>query len=155
MKQHFHIRNISAEETQPVRHLVLWPHLPNVESCVIDIDHEPHAHHVGAFDMKGNLVGVCSLFQQRSDRFPQAILEGAPVYRLRTMGTLEEVRGQGAAVAIIHYVCQWCAERGVRYVWCDARQVAYGFYERMGFEFASEEFHLERIGLHRMMTRSL
>jgi hypothetical protein len=58
-------------------------------------------------------------------------------------------------VSIIDYVCQWCADQGVRYVWCDARQVAYGFYERMGFEFASEEFHLERIGLHRMMTRSL
>tara|TARA_B110000285_G_C15080662_1_gene593304 strand:- start:746 stop:1213 length:468 start_codon:yes stop_codon:yes gene_type:complete len=155
VKHHFVIRNIAAEETRPVRHQVLWPHLPDVESCVIDMDHAPHAHHIGAFDASGKLVGVCSLFQQRSERFPEAISRDIPVYRLRTMGTLEEVRGQGSAADIIDYVCQWCTAQGVKCVWCDARQVAFGFYERLGFEFVSEEFDIDCIGLHRMMARSL
>jgi predicted GNAT family N-acyltransferase len=155
LKQHFQIRSITAEETQPVRYQVLWPHLPDVKSCVIDIDHAPHAHHIGAFDPNGKLVGVCSLFQQRSERFPEAIALDVSVYRLRVMGTLKEVRGQGAAASIIDYVCQWCTEQGVKCIWCDARQVAFGFYERLGFEFVSEDFNIERIGLHRMMARSL
>ena len=153
MKKTFQIRAISATETQPVRHRVLWPQLPNSEACVSDGDDD--AHHVGAFDNQGQLVGVCSLFKQRSTRFPDAIDPHAFLYRLRTMGTLEEVRGQGAAASIIEYVCQWCRGQGAEFIWCDAREVAYGFYEHMGFTFHSEEFAIENIGLHRMMTRSL
>lgn len=155
MKKHFQVRSIESKETQPVRHRVLWPHLPSVESCTIDEDQEAHAHHVGAFDDHGKLVGVCSLFQQNSIRFPHAFQKGISLYRLRTMGTLEEVRGHGAAALIVEYVCRWCSEQGAEYVWCDAREVAYGFYEHMGFEYISEEFTIENIGPHRMMARSL
>ncbi len=155
MKKDFVIRNITASETRPVRHEVLWPHLPSAASCVIDIDDQVGAHHVGAFDSNGKLVGVCSLFQQRSERFPHAISNNAAVYRLRVMGTVEEVRGHGAAAAIIDYVCLWCSRQSIAYVWCDAREVAFGFYERMGFEFVSDKFEIEHIGLHRMMARSL
>ncbi len=151
----FTVRQITAAETRPVRHIVLWPHKENVEECVIDVDAAPHAHHVGAFDESGVLVGVCSMFHQRSERFPGAISSDQRVYRLRVMGTLNEVRGQGAGAAIIDYACQWCKSKGVNWIWCDAREIAFPFYEKQGFSFLSELYEVHPVGPHRMMARKL
>lgn len=101
------------------------------------------------------MVGVCSLFAQRSDRFPEAIPLNESVYRLRVMGTLPEVRGQGAGAALIASACAEARALGADWLWCDARQVAFGFYERMGFSFLSETYEVPEIGLHRMMARRL
>ena len=30
----FTTRTIAPEDTRPLRHLVLWPHLPDVASCI-------------------------------------------------------------------------------------------------------------------------
>jgi len=155
MMNAFTVRQITAAETRPVRHIVLWPHKENVEECVIDVDAAPHAHHVGAFDESGVLVGVCSMFHQRSERFPGAISSDQRVYRLRVMGTLNEVRGQGAGAAIIDYACQWCKSKGVNWIWCDAREIAFPFYEKQGFSFLSELYEVHPVGPHRMMARKL
>lgn len=32
------VKLITAEETYPLRHLILWPHKNNVLDCTIDID---------------------------------------------------------------------------------------------------------------------
>lgn len=155
MKMDFQVRAISAEETRSIRHVVLWPHKPNVESCVIDLDTDDHTHHLGAFDDQGKLVGVCSLFRQNSERFPEAITSDIHAVRLRVMGVLDEVRGQGAGAAIVHYACRWVATQGAEVLWCDAREVAIGFYRRMGFEFVSNFYQIEDIGPHRMMARKV
>ena len=155
MKTDFHVRAISAEETRSVRHVVLWPHKPNVESCVIDVDTDDHAHHVGAFDDQGKLVGVCSLYRQKSERFPEVISSDIHAVRLRVMGVLDEVRGKGAGAAMVDYACRWVASQGAEVLWCDAREVAFGFYQRMGFEFVSNFYHVEDIGPHRMMARKV
>ena len=99
----FIARAITAADTRAIRHRVLWPHKERPEVCTIDVDLAPHAHHVGAFDATGKHVGVCSLFQQRSERFPLALPVHDAVYRLRVMGTLPEVRGRGAREDIIQY----------------------------------------------------
>ena len=99
----FEARSIAAAETRSLRHRVLWPHKPSPDVCTIDVDEAEHAHHVGAFNAKGEHVGVCSLFHQRSDRFPEALPVDDDVYRLRVMGTLPEVRGRGAGAAIVRY----------------------------------------------------
>lgn len=155
MRRTFTIRSVSAAETRPLRHEVLWPHKPTVESCVLDADDEPHAHHVGAFDSDLVLVGVCSLFEQRSTRFPAAFAIEVPVYRLRVMGTRVQVRGQGVGNQIMDYACHWSRQQGAQYLWCDAREVAFDFYQRNGFEFISDMYVVDSIGNHRMMSRAL
>ncbi|MDA0912353.1 MAG: GNAT family N-acetyltransferase [Bacteroidetes bacterium] len=151
----FVARAISPAETRYIRHSVLWPHKESFQDCVIDIDGESHAHHVGAFDSNGFHVGVCSLFLQRSERFPEAIPVDDSVYRLRVMATIPEVRGLGAGATIVDYACAWARSKGVAWIWCDARKVAFGFYERMGFEFVSDFYEIDPIGPHRMMARKL
>ena len=149
------VREITAEATRPVRHAVLWPHKPDAAACVIAGEEEAGVGHLGAFDGAGRLVGVCSLFPQRSERFPEALPPADPVYRLRVMGTRSEVRGLGAGAALVEEACRWAAGHGAHWLWCDAREVALGFYARMGFGFLSETYDVPEIGPHRMMARRL
>ena len=41
---------------------------------------------------------------------------------------------------------------GRRVLWCDAREVAFGFYERMGFGYLNEVYDIPEIGPHRTMA---
>ncbi len=148
-------REVGAEATRPVRHAVLWPHKPDAAACTIAGEDGAGVRHLGAFDAAGRLVGVCSLFPQRSERFPEALPPHAPVYRLRVMGTLTEVRGLGAGAALVEHACALAAELGAHWLWCDAREVALGFYARTGFQFVSETYDVPEIGPHRMMVRCL
>ena len=151
----FQVRRVSAEAVRPLRHQVLWPHKASPEVCVIPEDDDSTARHLAAFNHAGVIVGVCSLFCQRSARFPAAIPAEEAVYRLRVMGTAPEVRGLGAGAALITKACEEAKALGAEWLWCDARQIALGFYERMGFEFLSETYDVSEIGPHRMMARRL
>jgi GNAT superfamily N-acetyltransferase len=95
------------------------------------------------------------MFDQRSDRYPSALPEDDVVRRLRVMGTSPEVRGQGAGAALIEAFCAEARLAGAQWVWCDAREVAFGFYERMGFDFRSDAYVVPKIGVHKMMARRL
>lgn len=155
MKSNFYVEEISARDTRKIRHRVLWPHRERWEDCTIDIDEDDHARHVGAFNSNHELVGVCSLFDQRSERFPEAISQNERIYRLRAMATVPEVRGLGAGAQIVTFAAGWCRENGAEWLWCDAREVAFGFYERMGFGYLSERYEIDPIGTHRMMALKL
>jgi GNAT superfamily N-acetyltransferase len=144
-------RVISHKATQVLRHVVLWPHKSSPAFCTIPGDED--AIHLGAFADDGEHVGVCSLFLgMRSERFPKALPGEAAVCRLRVMGTLPEVRGSGAGRALIQRAKVEAKRRGAAWLWCDAREVALGFYERMGFMYCSEFYEVPEIGRHRMMA---
>lgn len=149
------VQRIAPAQTCPVRHRVLWPHRPDVASCTIDIDGAPGALHLGAFSPAGELVGVASLFVQRSERFPDALPADAPVHRLRAMGVLPEWRRQRVGEALIEAACDAARANGSHFLWCDAREVALPFYEAQGFRFLSSTYEIPLIGPHRMMARPL
>ncbi|MDA0729391.1 MAG: GNAT family N-acetyltransferase [Bacteroidetes bacterium] len=162
------VNRIPAEATRLLRHRVLWPHKASPEVCVIDIDHAPHAIHLGAFvpaevakpwgievpGLDGKLVGACSLFDQHCQRVEVPWKEGMDM-RLRVMGTLPEVRGWGAGGALIHRAAEETLALGRQVLWCDARQVAFGFYERLGFDYLNEIYDIPDIGPHRTMALDL
>jgi len=151
---------VKWEVLKKVRYEVLWPHLESAEEARIDIDESKGAIHLAA--SKGEeVVGVASLFLQNCDRFP-GCFEGDKVYRLRAMGVLDKVRGNGVGVAIINEAVKILKEEDVKVLWCDAREVAWGFYERCGFSFVADKEGVEcgayavpNIGMHKMMYRRL
>lgn len=151
----FQVKIVKGADVLPLRNAVLWPHKEGPEACVIAEDELPTTRHIAAFNKAGVIVGVCSLFLQRSARFPAAIPADEAVYRLRVMGTAPEVRGHGAGAAIITKACREAKTLGADWLWCDARHIALGFYERMGFEFLTETYDVPEIGPHRMMARRL
>ena len=159
----FEVHVLRSEETRELRHRVLWPHKPSAQACVIDVDEADHAIHLGVFmaecmswgvsldGRKGALVGVCSLFDQPCTRC--AVPWGEEdALRLRVMGTLPEVRGQGAGAMLVARATEEVVKRGKSVLWCDAREVAFGFYERLGFDFMNEMFVLPDVGPHRTMA---
>ena len=141
----FETKRIAPEQTQALRHLVLWPHMPNPESCVIDIDHREDARHIGAFK-DGEIVGVCSLFDMRTPKLPDA-----KQYRMRVMATHPNVRGMGAGKAVVEAALETVASLQKEVLWCDARKVALGFYSRLGFEEIDAWYDVPNIGPHKLM----
>lgn len=147
-------RIISHLETRLLRHVVLWPHKSGPAVCTIEGDE--NALHLGAFTDAGEHVGVCSLFfGMWSERFPEVLSVEEPVCRLRVMGTLPEVRGRGAGRVLIERATVEAKGMGAAWLWCDAREVALGFYERMGFAYCSDFYVVPEIGRHRMMAMEL
>ena len=136
------VQQITPAETRPLRHKVLWPHIPNEVDCVIDIDKRQDAIHLGAID-QGRIVGICSLFKMDSSR-----LEHQNQYRLRAMATHPDWRGRQAGKAIVEKAIEITSAKGMDVLWCDARKVALGFYQRMGFTLIDDWYDVRNIGPH-------
>ena len=138
------IRRITAEQVRSVRHRVLRPGQP-FESSVYPGDDLPTTVHLGAF-AGDELVGIASLYHE-----PRA--GTADGWRLRGMATVPEVRGQGLGAALLDACLDHAGTAGDAEVWCNARMVAVGFYERAGFEVLSDQFDVPGIGPHVVMAR--
>ncbi len=138
------IRQVSADDIRPLRHRVLRPG-QGYEETAYPGDDLPDTVHFGAFD--GNrLVGIASLY--REDR-------SAPGWRLRGMATDDAVRGTGFGGALLAACIDHVAAAGGGELWCNARMVAVGFYQRAGFEIVSDEFDVPGIGAHVVMARAV
>jgi len=144
------IRACNPEEIVDLRHRVLRQGLPRSEAIFAG-DDLPHNFHFGAFEVLGaqsaeQAVG-CATFHLNQ-------WAEQPAWQLRGMAI--DVRWQGAGVgrAILLY-----AERSIAQVsditryWCNARLSAIPFYERMGWQVASDLFDIPTAGPHRKMFR--
>ncbi|TDR76122.1 GNAT family N-acetyltransferase [Photobacterium lutimaris] len=116
---------ISAEQTLPIRHKVLWPN-QSVEFCRVPDDAD--GLHYGVSE-GGALVCVASVF-----------ISGEQA-RLRKFATLPECQGKGIGTAVIEHILADLKERNVRCFWCDARESAGGFYHRFGMSPEGERFY--------------
>lgn len=157
------IRSVDSRDVRELRHRVLWPHKSSPEECVIEVDEHPGAIHLAAFTdakekwgiqvsgLEGRLVGACSLFLEHCTRCPVQWSSDMDV-RLRVMGTLPEVRGGGAGAALIARAAEEVRTMGRKVLWCDAREVAFGFYTKMGFVFLNDTYDIPDIGPHRTMA---
>jgi GNAT superfamily N-acetyltransferase len=139
------IERISSIETRALRHEVLWPHRESIDACFIDIDDREDAIHLGAYHQH-QLVGVCSLFQMDTLK-----LIDKKQYRLRAMATHPSVRGLGAGRQLVEHALDIVEALDFDVLWCDAREVALGFYEKLGFERIDEWYDIPNIGPHQFM----
>lgn len=139
------VRRISAEQTRELRFLVLWPHKSGIEDCIIDIDKREDAMHFGAF-LDNKLIGVASVFEMSSDK-----IDYNKQFRLRAMASHPEYRGINAGKAIVEFAIEVCRSKGADVLWCDARKVALGFYEKLGFNRIDSWYDISPIGLHQFM----
>lgn len=141
------IRQISAEDTWPLRSRVLKPFLTPSE-CANPGDDDPKALHLGAFRGE-ELVGIATFLPESHPFFPEARIP----YRLRGMATAPEARRSGAGRALIEEAESDLRERGCDLLWFNAREVAFPFYASLGFSFIGESFDLPRIGPHKVMYK--
>lgn len=138
---------IPSSATYPLRLSVLWQHKNTLEECKLDIDDLPTTFHVGAFKNK-KIVAIGTFLQQQNEKF-----EAKNQYRLRAMATSPKVRGENFGKQVIDFALEELKNRKVDLLWCDARKVALGFYEKMGFHILGDFYEIPIIGPHKLMYK--
>ena len=142
------IKTIASSQCLEIRSLVLRNGLETAK-CKIPGDDLESSFHLGAF-FNDKLVGI-SCFVLEND--PE--LGPTKMYRLRGMASLPEAKGKGAGRALLNEAVVRASKLEASHIWCNARELAFGFYEKLNFEYYSEMFDIEGIGPHKKMFRKI
>ncbi|TGD81254.1 GNAT family N-acetyltransferase [Hymenobacter wooponensis] len=134
MSNQVQIRPITAAETYPLRHQVLWP---QESPDYIKLNYDEQGHHFGAF-YNNQLVSVISLF-----------IDGN-VARFRKFATRPDCQGQGIGSKLLRHVLEYARTKGAQRIWCDARAVNEAFYRAFGLEPEGNRFYRGTIPYMRM-----
>lgn len=145
----YQISFIASKQTYSLRYEILWQHKNNLEECGLDIDGLETTFHVGALK-NGKVVSVGTFLVQRNEKFEEKYQ-----YRLRAMATSPEVRGENFGKQVIDFALVELKNREVELLWCDAREVAIGFYEKMGFKTLGDFYEVPIIGKHKLMYKRI
>ncbi|WCB92830.1 hypothetical protein DSM104299_01530 [Baekduia alba] len=141
------VERVAAEVVRPLRQKVLRPHQTMADQ-VYDGDDAPGAAHFAAYDDGGRVIGIASITPEPHPRAP-----AVGDWRIRGMATDPEGgRGVGAGAALLSACLGRARAAGGVRVWCNARSPVRGFYEREGFAVEGDEFELEGIGPHLLMS---
>ena len=128
------IRDISWEQTIPLRHSILWPNKPP-EYCHVEGDLD--ALHFGAFT-NDELVCVASVYL----KLDQA--------RLRKFATKVDCQGQGIGSKMLTFILHSLKNTETKVFWCDARESALTFYQRFGMLPYGERFYKADVSYFKM-----
>lgn len=76
-------------------------------------------------------------------------------YQLRGMAVKTNAQQKGIGKKILFFGEEELKNRKVNYVWCNAREKAFPFYQKMNYQFISEMFIVPMIGPHKKMIKFL
>jgi len=140
------ILEISVEQTRPVRQKVLRPH-QEAHELIYPGDDAADTFHLGAV-LGDETLAILSMYHESA---PEAI-SGSSGWRIRGMASLPNARGTGLGKKLVEIARDrvWEVDRAV--IWCNARESAFGFYEKLGFEIVGGIFEIEGIGPHAVMA---
>ncbi len=93
-----------------------------------ELEHEKENILIGAFD-DDDILGCCMLVE-----------ENPGTVRLRQMAVLNDLQGKGIGRALMTFAENIARDRGYKILSMHARKNATGFYEKMGYKVASDEF---------------
>lgn len=119
------IRPITAEQTYPLRHAVLWP---DKSPEYVRVENDAEGYHAGAF-LADELVGVISLFVRGEEA------------RFRKFAVRPDCQHRGVGTHLMHHIMVEASRLGATTLWCDARLDAAEFYRRFGMDAVSEVFY--------------
>ncbi len=148
MKLHHYVSKIPTEQTFSLRQKVLKPFL-HADDCINPNDDSPTSFHLGLF-YEQNLVGVCSFLNE-----PHKDFSAGNPYRLRGMAVDTNYGGQGFGQILLQHGLILLRGKYCDLLWCNARQRAFPFYEKMGFQYHGPLFEMDRIGSHKVMYKYL
>ncbi|MFM7645666.1 MAG: GNAT family N-acetyltransferase [Sphingomonadales bacterium] len=93
-----------------------------------ELDGESRHILIGAFEEE-DMLGCCMLVEEN----PQTV-------RLRQMAVYNEKQGKGIGRALMNFAEVLARDRGYKTLTMHARKEAQGFYEKMGYRVAGQEF---------------
>jgi GNAT superfamily N-acetyltransferase len=144
----YHTGRLTLEQVLPLRALVLRDGKLSPEKCVNEGDDHPDTFHTGCFSDEG-VVAIATFMREN---YPGYTGEG---FRLRGMAVLPELQGQGLGKQALQSGIELLKKKGISYLWCNARKVAYDFYAGQAFQIISDEFDIPGIGPHKVMILEL
>ena len=93
-----------------------------------ELDNEKDNMLIGAFEDE-DMLGCCMLVEENTE-----------TVRLRQMAVLNDLQGKGIGRALMNFAENLARDRGYKTLSMHARKNAVGFYEKMGYKIASDEF---------------
>jgi GNAT superfamily N-acetyltransferase len=141
------VLRVHSKDTYPLRHKVLRPH-GTLADCVFKGDDDELTFHLGAFK-DGKLVSVASFYFENHTQFEAT---HPHQYRLRGMATAPDCQGQGLSSALLKTAFPLIKQNQCTLLWCNARESAEGFYQKVGFQPHGDIFDIPLIGPHRLMS---
>jgi predicted GNAT family N-acyltransferase len=139
-------KRIRLEETYPLRKSVLRKGISLPHK--FQGDEDAAALHFGV-EWNGSIQAIASFL-------PVDLLEVDLLqYQLRGMAVNSQAQGMGLGGYLISAASAYFSEKSVDLLWCNARQSAYQFYQKNGFENKGEEFEVDQIGTHDKMFKYL
>ncbi|KAH9947463.1 GCN5-related N-acetyltransferase [Amylocystis lapponica] len=144
------IREISADETIPLRHSVLWPNHPISH---IRIPEDNLGYHYGAFVPTSNRpVAVISVFKEP---LPASATEGrttiTPAARFRKFACDPAFQRRGVGTKLLMHVFAILHELACVTIWCDARLSTVDWYKKRGMVTFGKTFFKHDIEYVRML----
>lgn len=142
------VLRISALDTINIRREMLRQDFPP-EACHYPGDDDELTFHLGGF-VDGKLVSIASFYFQKHE-----LIDEPNQFQLRGMATLPEHQGQGISSQLLRTAFPMIKQNLVEVLWCNARKTAVGYYETMGFEKHGQEFEVDQIGTHVLMSKKI
>ncbi len=124
------IKIITARETWPLRHQVMWPNMP---FDYVKLINDAEGIHYGLL-VNDNLVSVVSLFIDKNKKA-----------QFRKLATLPKYQGKGFASKLIHKIFEYSKENNIAAIWCNARKDKLSFYQKFGMIATKKEYTKENV----------
>ncbi|HLF52147.1 GNAT family N-acetyltransferase [Flavobacterium sp.] len=142
------IREIPSIETFSVRHPVLRAGKP-IESCHFDGDDLETTRHFGFFQ-ENNLIGVISIFKAQNKLFDEE-----SQFQIRGMAVLEDHQKKGFGETLVRHAENYIKGQNGAMIWFNARIVAVGFYEKLGYQIIGDSFDIADVGEHYIQFKKI
>jgi len=142
------VLRINAKDTHRIRSEMLRPGRP-IDDCIFQGDDDDQTFHLGVF-IDNKLVSVASFY---FDRHPE--IDAPYQYRLRGMATLPKYQRQGLSKSLLKMGFPIVKQNQCSVVWCNAREEALEFYQKVGFEKVGNKFEIPEVGTHFLMVKTI
>lgn len=148
-KKDYPVQHISAEKARPLRYQVLRPGQP-LENSHYKEDHLVTTFHLGvAVDDK--IICNGTFIKEACTYFP----EETEAYRLRGMATDPQFQGRQLGSHLLQTAEDILRIKNCKILWFNARETAFRFYEKNGFQSVGETFDIPYVGPHKVMYKIL
>ena len=118
------IKEITPQETWPIRHQVMWPDEP---FDYIKLPTDNKGTHFGLW-ANGKLVSVVSLFIEEE------------IGQFRKFATLVTEQGKGYGSQLLHHLIETAKSKNVKCIWCNARTNKIIYYAKFGMKATNKKF---------------
>lgn len=140
---------ITAIDCLDLRSKILRPGQP-IDLCKYPEDTFATTIHLGIYEGR-HLVCTGTLLQKNCSLFPEI----TTAYQLRGMATDHDFQGRGLGRELLEKAEEILIEKKCPLFWFNARESAFGFYQKCGFELKGDFFDIPLVGPHKIMFKKL